>query len=328
MKKLKETKNESGQVLVLAALLMTVLMGFAALAVDIGMTTVVKSKLQNTADAAALAGANDLSSASTAIDTALRYTSQNGLKAIENGIKKDGDTVTVTTPYKGDKTKIEVVCKSTIKYTFARVLGFTETEISARAVSQKISKWDGEVLPFINTNNSFFNKGTKIEAWEKVDSGYFECIENFTIENNESPYDKLYFDVDLNQGLQVKNGTVANKKQELGYYYETHKSSLVPKPYVYIFSFSPKAIAERKVTLMNGDVKNINNLKNKSDFVSLSSMVLVKCTFDDYDEKDKTLYLTSVDTYDLGNDDPNNPFADYPTDYVNPAGNSSSKLLE
>ena len=53
-------KNERGQVLVLAALLMTILMGFAALTLDIGMTTVTKSRLQNIADAAALAGAMDI----------------------------------------------------------------------------------------------------------------------------------------------------------------------------------------------------------------------------------------------------------------------------
>lgn len=66
MEKIKKgLKHEGGQVLVLAALMMTVLMGIAALAVDVGMVTVTKSKLQNDADAAALAGAMEISSGKT-----------------------------------------------------------------------------------------------------------------------------------------------------------------------------------------------------------------------------------------------------------------------
>jgi Flp pilus assembly protein TadG len=51
--------NDSGAVAVLGAIIIVVLLGFAALAIDIGHLMVVKNELQNAADAGALAGANN-----------------------------------------------------------------------------------------------------------------------------------------------------------------------------------------------------------------------------------------------------------------------------
>lgn len=53
-------RSQKGAVLVLAAILLMALLGFAALAVDVGHITVVKNELQNAADAGALAGASHL----------------------------------------------------------------------------------------------------------------------------------------------------------------------------------------------------------------------------------------------------------------------------
>ncbi|CAM2343135.1 pilus assembly protein TadG-related protein [Burkholderia vietnamiensis] len=50
-------QNEKGAVAITVALLMTVLLGAAALAIDVGYLFVVRNELQNAADAAALAGA-------------------------------------------------------------------------------------------------------------------------------------------------------------------------------------------------------------------------------------------------------------------------------
>jgi len=320
---------ESGQAMVMVALSLVVILGFAAFAVDIGHVAVQKSELQNAADAAALAGVVEISSnpitKKTAEDKAIEYAHSNGMSAVTNGVPLNGDTVSATATLSTKQLRVE--CTRTVDYYFAGVLGFKSKVVTAIAVAEAKNGWDGEALPFLNTNNGYLTAGTKVEAWEKVDSGYFECIDNFTIENNVAPYTNIYFNIDLDQGLQIKNGTVANKKQELGYYYETHKSSLTPKPYVYIFSISPKAISENKVNLMDGTTCNISSLKNKSSFVALSSLVLVKCTFDSYDQKKKTLYLTSVQAFDLGYNDPNNPLTDYPADYVNPDGGTGAKLI-
>jgi Flp pilus assembly protein TadG len=122
----RNLKNEGGQALVLVALFAMVLMGFAASVVDVGMVQVAKAKMQNAADAAALAAAKDLPNASTAVGTAKDFAELNGADKL--------DTI-ATTPYKGDSATIEVVCTKNVQYTFARVLGFTDTNISARAVA-------------------------------------------------------------------------------------------------------------------------------------------------------------------------------------------------
>ena len=60
-KKLKQKmsgfmRSDSGAVAATTAILMTVLLGFAAYAIDIGHLVLVKSEMQRAADAAALAG--------------------------------------------------------------------------------------------------------------------------------------------------------------------------------------------------------------------------------------------------------------------------------
>src|SRR5205823_5354771 len=59
---LKTVRERRGQALVLTAILMPVLVGFVALAVDIGGIATAKAQLQTAADAAALAGARQLAS--------------------------------------------------------------------------------------------------------------------------------------------------------------------------------------------------------------------------------------------------------------------------
>ncbi len=54
------SRNESGSVAIITGILMVVLLGFLALAVDIGHLATVKNQLQNAADASALAGARAL----------------------------------------------------------------------------------------------------------------------------------------------------------------------------------------------------------------------------------------------------------------------------
>ena len=56
---MKFRRDESGQIIVITALSMTVIFGFMALAIDVGMLFNAKRKLQNCADAAATSAAID-----------------------------------------------------------------------------------------------------------------------------------------------------------------------------------------------------------------------------------------------------------------------------
>jgi hypothetical protein len=126
----KLMNNEDGQSMVLVALLIVVLLSAAALAIDLGSIHLTKIDMQNAADAAAVAGAKDLPSESAAVDASEKYASLNGV---------DKSNVTVTPCYNGNSNQIEVICTKKIKYSFARILGLTDTEVSGRAVAQKSS---------------------------------------------------------------------------------------------------------------------------------------------------------------------------------------------
>lgn len=63
-------RRQSGLVIVMLALVMVILLGVAALALDLGRLYVLKSEMQNAADAAALAGAAELNATSDAMERA------------------------------------------------------------------------------------------------------------------------------------------------------------------------------------------------------------------------------------------------------------------
>jgi hypothetical protein len=300
----KLIKKEDGQSLVAFALLFVILMGSAALVIDVGFIEVKKGYVQNVADAAALAGAMDLPNYSIATINAKNVAEANGV---------DADKTTVKTPYKGDSTSIEVVCSQTLNYTFARVLGFDKVEVHSRAVAQRVSVWSGEALPFINLDDDY-QADPEIVAWEKTGPGDFESIDNYTIINPKDP-EKLYFEIDYLNGIELKKGTVATIKQEVGYVYNQHK----PDETVYVLSLNRNVINSGKVLLKDGSTRSLSKLKN-GDVVHPNQLVLLECIFHDYDYQGKTLFLTAKKAYDIANNE-------FPPDYVGPNG-GSSKLIE
>ncbi|MHB1295728.1 MAG: pilus assembly protein TadG-related protein [Anaerolineae bacterium] len=123
---------ESGQILIIVALALMVLMGILALAVDVGIFYAQRRHMQNAADAGALAGIRVLAEAgpdggsaaeAAAEAVARRYTvDENGAATADADADAGARTVTVTA----------VTTSTTF---FARVLGITEADINARAVA-------------------------------------------------------------------------------------------------------------------------------------------------------------------------------------------------
>ncbi|HOA20283.1 MAG TPA: pilus assembly protein TadG-related protein [Sedimentibacter sp.] len=130
-------RNETGQTIVLVALMMVMLIGFGALTIDVGAMTFQKSNLQNAADSAALAGVQNMTSVSDVKKAVIDYARSNGLKVTEDGAPQSGDTITINTPYNGDSKKVEVIITREVKHHLAGVLGLTQSNISARAVAEK-----------------------------------------------------------------------------------------------------------------------------------------------------------------------------------------------
>jgi hypothetical protein len=119
-------KSESGQAFVLMALSLLVIMGMAALVVDVGSWYHTKRRLQGTADAAALAGAQLLpTDSSGAQSLALSYANKNG-----------GDVavadITVTSTVQPNDT-IAVRAKRTDTGVFSGIVGIGSADIAARA---------------------------------------------------------------------------------------------------------------------------------------------------------------------------------------------------
>ncbi|MEO7587484.1 MAG: pilus assembly protein TadG-related protein [Arachnia sp.] len=124
MRRLRHT-DERGATAVVVALLLVVLVGFTSLAVDVGAVRWDQKQLQNGADAAALAIANDCAKGPCGNENATAATLAGG-----NTPGTGADSVKVTHP---TTTSVRVDLTTTREHWFAPVLGFTSTTIPAAA---------------------------------------------------------------------------------------------------------------------------------------------------------------------------------------------------
>ena len=123
-------REESGQGLVLGALAMVVILGFAAIAIDVGLFLHERRELQKAADAAALAGAQELPySPGDAQQKAADWAEKNGIDVGEL------EAIEITSTYVADDT-ITVEVKRDVPFVFARVLGFTSDTMRADATAR------------------------------------------------------------------------------------------------------------------------------------------------------------------------------------------------
>jgi Tfp pilus assembly protein PilX len=137
------TRQERGQTLLLFVLALTVLIGFVAMAIDVGLLFEDRRHLQNTADAAALAGVAELPrDPAMAKQKAAEWAVSNGVSSSE--IK----SVEVrTTDFPNDTLAVEV--ETTFDWIFGRVLGQTSSAVSAKAAAQVGSlAGGGDLMPW------------------------------------------------------------------------------------------------------------------------------------------------------------------------------------
>ncbi|MDW5298703.1 MAG: Tad domain-containing protein [Sedimentibacter sp.] len=121
--------DESGQSMVFAAVLMSVLLGFGALAVDVGYMNNEKGRLQNALDAACLAAAQELPDEVKASTSANEYIQLNGYEPDDISIGfADCDST------------VEIAGTKAISFGFAKILGIDGTNIQAEASAEKVKK--------------------------------------------------------------------------------------------------------------------------------------------------------------------------------------------
>ena len=138
--------QEGGYVAVMTALLLIVLMGLAAFAVDVGRLYVVGQQEQNAADAAALAGVTSLpGNVVGAVTAAKKFSKINGF---QDGVA----ATTVTAAQEGKATRLRVTVRRTVDNIFGPLLGVRQSTVSRTAVADF-----GGPLPMGSPCNEFGN---------------------------------------------------------------------------------------------------------------------------------------------------------------------------
>jgi len=136
--RIRRRKSEAGYVMVTAALSLFALLGLVGLAIDVGQLRLAKQKLQNAADAAAIAGGAeilfpDLTTAAKAASAANGFTNgTNGVTVTVSHPPADG-------PHSGNTNYVEVVVSQNQPTSFMGVMGVTSVPLSARAVASGTS---------------------------------------------------------------------------------------------------------------------------------------------------------------------------------------------
>jgi Flp pilus assembly protein TadG len=122
--------DERGGAFVLVSLMMLGLLGFAALVTDFGLYTLNKQRLINAVDAAALAGAAELSPAGSGDEALAKSCAEQ--YALQNGADPAGLTVSISTSPSGLKV-VEVTAEKEVDFILARLLGYTSGKVQAAA---------------------------------------------------------------------------------------------------------------------------------------------------------------------------------------------------
>jgi Flp pilus assembly protein TadG len=131
----KGRRDQRGQSLVLVVISMTVLLGMAALVLDLGLGWYAKRQLQASVDAAALAGAQELPSNANAVSRAHEYI----LKNPTRGVTDVQDTTTTkcltTAPGCAPVNALTVKASAKADTAFARIFGINSMTVGAKATA-------------------------------------------------------------------------------------------------------------------------------------------------------------------------------------------------
>lgn len=129
LKKIMKLKNEEhGQALVFFVGIFAILLAVMAFVVDVGSVYVEKAKLQNAVDAAALAGAYDL----TGVDDVIAETLARG--SANDYFDSNGydDVIPIIDP---EANSVKVTAIKKINYTFAQIIGLEYANVEASAIA-------------------------------------------------------------------------------------------------------------------------------------------------------------------------------------------------
>jgi len=132
-------RGEQGQVLVLIALMIVPLLAIAGLVIDIGYAYYAQRSLQTQADAAALAGAQNLPDGNSAVAVAKQFGSSSSAKNFRGDIGNVTETITTkclaSVPGCDPVNAVVVDERATTSTLFSRVLGIHSLNIHVRSTA-------------------------------------------------------------------------------------------------------------------------------------------------------------------------------------------------
>lgn len=179
-------KSEKGQAIVVVALALVGLLAFMALAVDVGFLRYEKRLLQTAADAAAIAGAAELSYGDVT-SAAKTDSAANGFTNGSNGVVVTVNNPPLSGAHVGDSNYVEAVVSRTAPTFFAKSFGVSSTQITARAVAHlgsannciyALGPSGGSALEVDNHATLSSQCGVIVES---SSGGAFSCKSNSTI---------------------------------------------------------------------------------------------------------------------------------------------------
>lgn len=159
----RRDRRERGSVIVLVALLLTGLIGMCAIVIDLANNTQQRRQAQSSADAAALAAAQDLPDATAVVATVKSYATRNmgipasawiGCRDTVDGFDRslavrpdsanDNRCITIDAAY----TRVRVNLPNVVVPTsFAKALGVQRTYVRASATAEAILSADNRIIP-------------------------------------------------------------------------------------------------------------------------------------------------------------------------------------
>ena len=133
---MKFLRNENGQTLVLTALCMTAMLGFMALALDVGLLFRARRNMQTAADSAAIAGAQDYmwnASTTTARTQAKNASTANGYTDGASGAVVTVNIPPTSGPNTGSAGFIEAIVSQPVSTVFMGMFSRSSVNVGARS---------------------------------------------------------------------------------------------------------------------------------------------------------------------------------------------------
>ena len=172
MKRIYARADERGVALPFVALMLTLLIGMTALAVDLGWLYLNGSRVQRGADAAALAGVVHLPHNNAGVDeNVIGGANANGWNiGMLNGDDSVGSGPDVARWQPLSENRLEVELEARVPTFFMRVFGMDEVTITRRATAEYIKP-----VPMGSPSSCFGIVASEIPQWKLNDAGLGHC---------------------------------------------------------------------------------------------------------------------------------------------------------